>query len=330
MSHTHHERGVAQSRPEGVRTATRRVDDALTISAGRIPASPHAALALQRTVGNAEVTRLLNGERQPQQGDGLAVRRVREADGRPVVVQREIGTTLRAVEDRFQQIQAENPQWAQAQQESFQKLHRVMSEFDAWMRDGNIGYRFGGSISAFLQGAGRLPQDIDVEVSNGANMTVLLDRMRNPNSGWVGDHVRQDGDVIVIVARNANVPGYSFDIVSEARGFNSPFVLHESMQVEGSAVESGGMMPREELILNYLDRILNKPEVSESKGDANQVADLLKAAGCKSVSDVGQYWNRVLEPIIKPGDDRKPVLKGFLEKIVAGQPIKAPEPMDVD
>lgn len=239
--------------------------------------------------------------------------------GEPPVLQRAIDDTMRSLESLFSQVQADNPDRAAQQRQNFERLAVVLREFDRWMQGMHIHYRFGGSLSAHLQGALRPPMDIDVEVSNRDNMTDLLNEMSAAGSGWTGTPLRaSDGRVLAITARHATYPGYDFDVVSETHpDFDTPYEAPESMQVDAGTVDSGGLVPRDELILNYLDRIGRKPERAAEKGDEAQVVSLLKAAGVGERPEAEAYWTSSLEPKIKGGDARLPDLRARFTRIIA-------------
>ncbi|MEU4805724.1 DUF4157 domain-containing protein [Actinosynnema sp. NPDC023587] len=237
----------------------------------------------------------------------------------PPVLQRAIDDTTRSLEALLNQIRADDPAEAERQQQDFLRLSVVLREFDRWMQGMHINYRFGGSLSARMQGAPRRPMDIDVEVSNRDNMNDMLNQMRAAGSGWSGEPLAATDDrVLAITAVHANYPDYHFDVVSETHpDFNTPYEALESMQVDVGAVDSGGLVPRDELILNYLDRIGRKPERAAEKKDEDQVTGLLRTAGVQERSEAERYWTSSLEPKIKSGDERLPALRERFTRIIA-------------
>lgn len=325
MTHAHDERQRAPQ-PGNLRTVPRRTGGTVA-AAARMPRAPHAAAVLQRAIGNQAYSQVAGAGARSGHG-GQVVQRAPAGAPAAAPEGAKIGLTLAAVEKRFQQMREENPQLAQQQEGTWRQLYQVMAEFDKWMRQIQVGYRFGGSLIAYLHGASREPGDIDIDVSNADNMHVLLNHMKQANSGWSGQPGFRGNELLSIVAEFKSLPGWRFDISSETTGFNNPFVLNESMQLDGDAVETGDHISRDELILNYLDRMLMKPEVARLKGDEEQVAGLLRAAGCHTAADVSAYWSNQLEPAIKPGDTRTSALRDALGKIVSEK--FASEPMDLD
>ncbi|MFJ8804848.1 hypothetical protein [Streptomyces sp. NPDC102490] len=323
--HAHDEHHHAP-RPGNTRTVPRRADNAAA-TATRMPGAPHSAMVLQRAIGNQAYSQVV--QRAPAGGGPAAPEGAK------------IGLTLSAVKERFEALKVENPELAKQQEARWDKLLYVLQEFDAWMRSIEVGYRFGGSLIAYIYGGARAPQDIDIDVSNDDNMNRLFQEMER-SGAWSGQVSAKGNHVQSIYCKNEKVPEFQFDVSGEM-GFNNPFDLKESMQVEGDAVVTGDHISRDELILNYLDRMIQKPDVAKHKGDDNQVAGLLKAAGCRTPADVEGYWSRNLQPAIKSGDSRIPALRDNLANIArerfaaeaqapGGQAPRAasPEPMDVD
>ncbi|MEV1085137.1 hypothetical protein AB0I98_44160 [Streptomyces sp. NPDC050211] len=300
----------------------RRVDDAAA-TATRMPGTPQSAMVLQRAIGNQAYSQMV--QRAPASGGSAAPEGAK------------IGLTLSAVKERFEKLKVEDPELAKQQEARWGKLLYVLQEFDNWMRSIEVGYRFGGSLIAYIYGGARAPQDIDIEVSKGDNMHHLLTAMKSSGT-WSGQLGAQGDQLLSIYCMNERVPEFQFDVSSETQGFNTPFKLKESMQVEGDAVVSGDKVSRDELILNYLDRMIQKPDIAKNKGDDNQIAGLLSAAGCRTPADVEEYWRRNLQPAIKAGDHRIPALRDNLasiarEKFAGGAQAPraaSPEPMEID
>jgi hypothetical protein len=230
---------------------------------------------------------------------------------------------VRALERWFSRLQQSDSLAAQRIQPDVERTAVVLRELDDWMRANELGYRFGGSLSALLQGAPRLPQDIDIEVTNRANMQALFGRVSELGSGWsFTSSAAADGEVVAIFAQHASTGDLQFDIVNETHpvAFGQAHQVHEMMQLEGDAVVSGDLTPADELILNYLDRMLKKPDRAVEKNDAAQVVGLLRGTGVDGLDGAAQYWARHLEPAIqqsypRTGDlreaFRQTVLNGF-------------------
>jgi hypothetical protein len=125
-----------------------------------------------------------------------------------IAIQRaSIDDTLGSLQQWFGELQQSNPQEAAQRQESYLRLGEVLREFDRWMQSLHIQYRFGGSLSALLQGAAREPQDIDVEVSNQDNMHELHNRMSVPGSGWDRRSAEEGGVCKPVHRRTVLAPG---------------------------------------------------------------------------------------------------------------------------
>lgn len=284
----------------------RHKDAGAAVLSGRsTPMVPATVLALQRAVGNANANRVL-------------------ADRQQTTVQRagrQVDSTIRELESRFKVLQRGRPQDAEQLGRDFTKFAHVLREFDGWMRGNDVGFRFGGSLSAFLHGGGKHPHDIDVEVSNQANMERLHNAITKEGSGWDWKTTSRDNKTAGIVARHENAKEYKFDIVSETHpGLDMPYTPPESMETEGEAVTSGGRVSREELIVNYLDRIGKKPEVAAEKGDTNQIFDLLRDIGITTKEKALQYWREHLSPIIE-NPRLQPMYEEFVSVINGGGPM---------
>lgn len=311
-----------QARRSGVpRPVVRGVDDAAA-TAARMPGSPHSARILQRAIGNQAYSQVV--QRTPAGGGTAAPEGSR------------INFTLSALEERFAALRAEQPELARQQEPVWNKLMYVLREFDSWMRSIEVGYRFGGSLIGYIYGGPRAPQDIDIDVSNGDNMHRLLAEMQ-ASGDWSGQLSGQGGNLLSIYCRNQRVPEFQFDVSSETTAFNNPYDLKESMQTEGDAVVTGDKISREEMILNYLDRMIQKPDIARLKGDDSQIVGLLRGVGCSSLADVEAYWDRNLHPAIKAGDPRIPALRDNLANIArenfgggATSRATSPEPMEID
>lgn len=229
-----------------------------------------------------------------------------------------IRSTLLAVEVRLRRLEAENPELALTEGDLLRKISSDLENFDRWMREANIGYRLGGSLSAYIQGGRRFPKDVDVEIQNSDDMRAVFDRMEN--GGWSLPPRSPDGGVPpVFTARHPQLH-YDFDIVDEIRGFESPFRVNEGMQLEGAAVKSGVLMPRGELITNYLDRLVNKPGMAVEKSDSAQIANLLEEGGHTDLPAARRFWEESIGPTMRAGDPRSPVFQSLLHNIVIAKP----------
>lgn len=281
--------------------------------AGRAVRSDHGVLALQRAAGNAATARLVaavrTGPAEPRRagwgGRTIAPELVLGAlagsalgTGRDLVpVQRDIQGTIASLQARTRGLQAPREGILA---NGFDHLARILIEFDRFMTDNKIGYRFGGSMAAFIQGAGRPPMDIDVEVTNQENMKTLARVMTGQDSGWSGQVIPIGPQTGVLNVSHRNVPGITFDIVNET----IPQLPHsgavkETMEIDAGRVPTGGIVPSAELIFNYLDRMISKPDTARAKGDDRQIAELLAGAGVRTYEGCSRFWAERLDQIVE-------------------------------
>ena len=237
---------------------------------------------------------------------------------------------LDALERWFSRLQGSDPAEAARIRQDVEQTAVALREFDEWMRANEFGYRFGGSLSALLQGAPRLPEDVDIEVTNRANMQALHREIAGLGGGWsFQSSVAPDGEVIAIFAQHRGMREMSFDIVNETHpvAFGQAHHVHEMMQLEGDAVESGDLVPPDELILNYLDRMLKKPQVAAEKNDPAQIVGLLRGAGVSSLEGAAQFWDQYLAQAVRNDYPLASELRETFRSIVlANFPGDAPGP----
>jgi hypothetical protein len=263
----------------------------------------HPLMAYQRRFGNAAVSRML----------------------RTRVLQRQIDETVRSIHLRAQQYGAHPPFDPNL-------LAHIVRTFDAFMRAQMVAYRFGGSMAAWLQGGARVPQDIDVEVANPARMQALAQALHQ--HGWVGQgRTGPSGQVILLNAHHPTAPNFVFDMVSEADpALTGPAMVHEGMEISsGDIGPTGGVVGTPELIINYLDRIVQKPDIAQQKGDVQQIGTLLNAAGVGRADLARDYWDTEIGPRIRRQGVKRNRIRAIAAvygNIVARLP--APEPMVVD
>jgi Domain of unknown function (DUF4157) len=221
----------------------------------------------------------------------------------PLVIQRQVDDTIARLVARVNALApslADQPRAMLLQRAT--RAVTVLSLFDAYMRSLGVGYRFGGSLAAWIQGATRGPNDIDVEVANRGKMQELYFRLTQPGSGWTGSFQQNpEGQILSLLAWHQSYPDFIFDMASEADpSLQWPANNLEGMQVaQGAPPESGGLVPAPELIVNYLDRMTRKPAVSEQKNDWAQIRDLLISAGVTSEEQAALYWNQVIRPLVR-------------------------------
>ncbi len=258
------------------------------------PLSPRSILDLQRTAGNTAVVAMVARARS---------------------VQRQIADTVQLVHQRAAQYFGNPPFDPNA-------LGQVLTAFDAFMRQQGVAYRFGGSMAAWIQGGGRVPQDIDIEVANPNRMQALARVLATGASGWTGNgRTDHTGRVILLNAVHQSQPTLTFDMVSEADpALMGPAAVHEGMEVDqGELGETGGLTSPPELIINYLDRILNKPHVAQAKNDVAQIGNLLTTAAGGWPNLRWQYWDNQIVPAMS-GQAAVDRLRPAFEQVVGPRP----------
>lgn len=121
-------------------------------------------------------------------------------------------------------------------------------------------------------------------------------------------------------------------MVSEADpAFTGPAMVREGMEISsGDLGPTGGVVETPELIINYLDRIVQKPGVARQKGDAQQILTLLRAAG-RGRADLARHYG---ETEIGPRIRTAGVDPNRIQRIVAAYGnivalLPEPEPMVV-
>ncbi|NEO73143.1 MAG: DUF4157 domain-containing protein [Moorea sp. SIO3H5] len=160
----------------------------------------------------------------------------------------------------------------------------MLSEKRVW-------HRIGGSLAARLHGAPRTPNDLDIEVPNND----MLDRgYRILKEGYRGDNRHIGSKVIVELFKvHKYSPGFlalitmeittdsgmnkermDVDMVNEnSDRINENLVPPSELKPQGG---EGGLMQPFELVMNYLDRITEKPLIAHQKNDGYQIKKLLK------------------------------------------------------
>jgi hypothetical protein len=168
----------------------------------------------------------------------------------------------------------------------------VVNAISGSLEQAHVNHRLGGSLAARLQGAGRQPVDLDVEVQNGPdvaragnavlavnghdfmyrNLQARIEAVRvsfipDLHAGVQTRFTAQNGErrVVDVDISNENAPQF-------VGGVRSP-------EQRGVPPAVGALVTREELVTNYIRRILTFPERARQKGDHLQIAHLLRAAG---------------------------------------------------
>ncbi|HYJ82373.1 MAG TPA: DUF4157 domain-containing protein [Allosphingosinicella sp.] len=155
-----------------------------------------------------------------------------------------------------------------------------------------VPHRFGGSLAARLSGARRPPSDLDVEVQNGDDVARAGTALEGLN-GQTCTHGQAQAQIsAVAVLFHANLyallslrfafqDGAVHDVSIDISNENAPECVQgmQSPAQRGVQPGMGSLVSRPELMMNYLHRMINKPQVAEQKGDARQIAQLLISAG---------------------------------------------------
>jgi hypothetical protein len=168
----------------------------------------------------------------------------------------------------------------------------IVNAVSTGLENSGVHHRFGGSLAARLQGAGRAPDDLDVEVENGPDVARAGDallqvndriftygafraRMQARRRSFVPD--LHAGVSARFTGENGQAKDIEIDISNEnaavfVAGIRSP----EQRGVHGAM---GSLVSSPELVMNYIRRILTNPARAAQKGDRLQIAQLLRAAG---------------------------------------------------
>lgn len=177
-----------------------------------------------------------------------------------------------------------------------------------------IPHRLGGSLAAKLHGAGRMPHDVDVEVQRRQDVRGAYDTLRQSNGTVTFRGARvpvraagirfTDGlsaGVRVEFARPGGQPpaGVDVDITNENNpAFNAGL---RSPAERGAHARDGNLVSAPELLINYLDRTIQKPATALAKNDHHQIVHLLLAAGFnpRNPTHIGGLRN-VIAGLAKP------------------------------
>lgn len=141
----------------------------------------------------------------------------------------------------------------------------------------NITYRYGGSFAAFLNGASRIPQDIDIEVEKGEDIDNILTALGiTPKNDAPLKSYQKGLFAMLSFSRTIEEDGSNItesvdlDISNESSEAFSKYI--SSPTETKQQFETGNVMDIWGLILNYLDRIMRK---GNSKNDNEQIKNLV-------------------------------------------------------
>lgn len=189
----------------------------------------------------------------------------------------------------------------------------IVTAVSDWLTAHNIPHRLGGSLAARLQGAGRTPNDLDIEVPNPVALLAAYHAVTNMNVQVTvnGLHAQcqaqaaafQVGLLAVVNLRFVDQAGrvrqVSVDIVNEN---NPQFNQHlQAPAARGVAAPPGDLVQPPELLMNYLDRLAMRQQLGIMKQDHIQILQLLRAHGFhpnnpQSVQAVAQSVAAIAQP----------------------------------
>lgn len=161
------------------------------------------------------------------------------------------------------------------------------------LNENGIPHRFGGSLAGALHGGRKMPVDIDMEVDDKRDLKDALDTLSH-----FDDQVEMpDGTVVHMRGKRmgfrlfeGNAGGMIKMVTTHADGredvtwVDVTNVNHHRMigglnSPNSGAIAKNSRRPNylspQELIANYLDRMLRKPRQSERKNDCQQIVDIM-------------------------------------------------------
>lgn len=189
--------------------------------------------------------------------------------------------------------------------------------------------RAGGSLVAAQFGGSRHPEDVDLEFSNGHDLESAYHTLANFNGQVTlegqqfqvrGEKLRHTpGMGAQIYLHFADGAGRTHSIPVDLTNENNP-AFNEGLispQARGVSASSSRQMSPEELVVNYLDRMGKKPDTAMRKGDARQIASILRNQGFNVNSGTQRNDIRAgLSQLVQ--GDRLELYAGRLESIIAG------------
>ncbi|MEK8032414.1 hypothetical protein AACH06_16430 [Ideonella sp. DXS29W] len=153
--------------------------------------------------------------------------------------------------------------------------------------------RLGGSIAARINGAPRQPQDIDLELRSPTTLRRAFETLVNADA----DVVREDGAQFRVTGQRVGdltdgLGGmvrldFTHQQSGERRSVNVDLTNENNPVFNRHLISPAerGVRPAEpqyvtppELVMNYLDRLMHKTDVGVAKGDAVQIASILRQA----------------------------------------------------
>lgn len=203
------------------------------------------------------------------------------------------------------------------------------------LNENGIPHRFGGSLAGALHGGRKMPVDIDVEVADKRDLKDAMDTLSHFDdqvemSDGTVVHMRgkrmgfrlfegNAGGMIKMVTTHSNgredVTWVDVTNVNHYRmigGLNSP----NSRAMAINPRRPNYLSPQE-LIANYLDRMLRKPRQSERKEDCQQIVDIMHKLNFnpKKPSDVESMVQEI-SSLAQFGKEQK--YADLLREIIAG------------
>jgi len=201
----------------------------------------------------------------------------------------------------------------QADPATLQGLTFCVEAIEWMLTNAGVHFRIGGSLAAHLHGAVRSPADVDIEVGTDQDQQTAAAALQQGTTWNRGqpDEIAfqpihaQVGPMVAVVtmqgtqAATGTTRTFPVDIVNE----NNP-LFNQSLVPpfqRGVHPGSGDLVRDAELVVNYLDRIINKPQVALQKNDVAQITSLLAAAGFDPQDQA--HWANLrqdISPLVQP------------------------------
>ena len=170
--------------------------------------------------------------------------------------------------------------------------------------DANLKPKLGGSLAGRLRGARRDPGDVDIEMPSARELDAARERLTG-RFRYAGEmlRIRPDEDedqpgvgaVLDVKLERSEVRASSARVGIDLVNENTPVFNQNIVAPERTGSPAVGTTETFRLVLNAIDRRINKPEVSERKRDAESVYHLLKVRGYRP-SDPA-HWKAIKEQI---------------------------------
>uniref|UniRef100_UPI00158DAB6A hypothetical protein n=1 Tax=Burkholderia pyrrocinia TaxID=60550 RepID=UPI00158DAB6A len=219
----------------------------------------------------------------------------------------------------------------------------------------NIPARLGGSVAARAYGAPRFPVDLDLELRGPLDWRKAYDALINTNTdvtingrrahvtGYsAGEVADGEGGVVKLKFKfdNGNESEIAIDLTNENNSFFNKDLI--SPQNRGVQIDVGAvtLLQPEEVVLNYLSRIINNPKSALKKMDIEQISGIFKKNGVtKDNIDSRMKLANLIASRVKPekrGDYYKLISdilddpNAVTDRLRKNTGTPSPEPMDTN